>query len=311
MKSFKFIIVALVAMYACTGLSLAQNSTSTIGQIKAFIVQGDVQSRVGRLGTLTPVSRGDLIAVGTTIETGADGSALIVFSNGSAMQIKANSRVQVEAYSQTAFDEKGGDNTFLRLQGDPSKSTTQLKIDKGTLVGQVKKLDLDADSSFTVDTPAGSAGIRGTIPVFTVTTDPITGKPTGVTMSCSEGSIVFHPTPLAGVPIALQNGPVQIDAGGQAEVTIQTNGTVGTNGAPTVTSITIAGTTYTGADAQSVIDSLYAAINEVIVAQGGTAVAVPVTAPANPPQNTGNGPQSTPKQNNTPAPPNNPTVISA
>jgi len=307
MKSFKFIIVALAAMYACTGLSLAQNSTSTVGQIKAFIVQGDVQSRVGRLGTLTPVSRGDLIPVGTTIETGADGSALIVFSNGSAMQIKPNSRVQVEAYSQTAFDEKGGDNTFLRLQGDPSKSTTQLKINKGTLVGQVKKLDLDADSSFTVDTPAGSAGIRGTIPSFTVTTDAA-GNPTGVVMSCSEGSITFKPTPLAGVPAALQQGPVQIDAGGQAEITI-TNTVNAQTGAVMISSITIAGTTYTGAEAQAVIDSLYAAINAVIVAQGGTPVAVPVAAPASPPNTTNT--TTTTKNNNTPPSPTNPTVISA
>jgi hypothetical protein len=300
MKSFKLFIVAAFAVFACAGYAQAQ-STSTVGQIKAFIVSGDVQV-TDASGKDTPLSRGDLVAVGSTIKTGADGIVLLVFSNGSAMQIKANSKVGVTRYDQAAFDEQNGENTFLRLSKDPSKSTTEMNITKGTLAGQVKNLNLDQGSKFTVDTPAGSAGIRGTIPTFTVNTDPVTGLPTSVSIGCSEGSVLFTAAPLAGIPTALQAGTVNVSAGGQVSINIQTNPNNGQ-----VTSISVLGTTYTGAEAQTVINDLYAAINEVLVAQGQPPVTPPTAAPGNAPE-TNNGTTVQPK--GTPTVPTNPTISS-
>ena len=300
MKSFKLFIVAAFAVFACAGYAQAQN-TSTVGQIKAFIVTGDVQV-TDSSGKTAPLSRGDLVTVGSTIKTGADGIVLLVFSNGSAMQIKADSKVSVTRYDQAAFDEQNGDNTFLRLSKDPSKSTTEMNIAKGTMAGQVKSLNLDQGSKFTVDTPAGSAGIRGTIPTFTVNTDPVTGLPTSVTIGCSQGQVTFTPAQVAGIPLALQGGTVNISEGGQVVVNIQTS--TSANGQVQVTSISVAGTTYSGADAQAVINNLYTAINEVLVSQGLPLETPPTAALPSTPTNQG-GP-TTPTGNQ--KVPTNPTV---
>ncbi len=300
MKSFKLFVMAALAVFACTGFAQAQN-TSTVGQIKAFIVTGAVQL-TDKNGKDTPLSRGDTIAVGSTIKTGADGIVLLVFSNGSAMQIKANSNVQVSRYDQAAFDEQGGQNTFLRLSKDPSKSTTNMSITKGTLAGQVKNLNIDGGSKFVVDTPAGSAGIRGTIPTFTVNTDPVTGLPTSVTVGCSEGQVDFTVAQIRNIPSNLQGGTVNIAAGGQVIVNIQTDAATGN-----VTSISVAGTTYTGTDAQAVINNLYQAINEVRVANGDQPVTPPTAAAGNAPP-TNNGTTTAPNKA-TPVP-TNPTLSS-
>ncbi|MGA2053621.1 MAG: FecR domain-containing protein [Opitutales bacterium] len=276
MKSFKLYIVALMAMFVCTGFAQAQNSS--VGQIKAFIVNGSVQVQ-GADGKSAPLSRGDLVPVGSTILTGNDGLVLIVFSNGSAMQIKPDSTVQITKFDQAAFDDQGGANSFLRLNADPSKSTTEMNLTKGTLAGQVKQLDLDAGSTFTVDTPAGSAGIRGTIPSITVKTDS-NGRVTGVVIACSQGDIVFSPAKIANLPPTLQPGTVDIKEGGQVAIAITTNDS------GQVSSITVAGQAYTGADAQAVIDELYTAVNEVRAQDGLPPVTVPTAAPAAPPTTT-------------------------
>lgn len=298
MKSFKLYIVALMALLVCTGFAQAQNSS--VGQIKAFIVSGDVQVQ-GADGKSAPLSRGDLVAVGSTIKTGADGLVLIVFSNGAAMQIKADSKVAITKYDQAAFDDQDGANSFLRLNADPSKSTTEMDITKGTLAGQVKKLNLDAGSKFTIDTPAGSAGIRGTIPTVTVDTDS-TGTVTGVVVACSQGDVTFTPSQVAGIPAALQGGTVDISEGGQVKLSLQSDPTTGQ-----VTSITIAGQAYTGDAAQAVINALYAAINVVIVQQGGQPVTPPVAAGATIPNVTAST-ISTNSGTTIPVPKTNPTI---
>jgi hypothetical protein len=291
MKFFKLITVALIALLGCTGLAQAQQ-----GEIKAFIVNGSVQSK-SLDGKLTPIARGDTVAIGTTIVTGADGSALLVFSNGAAMQVKPNSNVQVIKFDQAAFDASEG--SFLRLSKDPSKSTTELNITKGTLSGQVKQLNLDAGSTFTVDTPAGSAGIRGTIPTFTVETDGA-GKVISVTIGCAEGTVTFKAATIAGIPGALQGNTVNVSQGGQIKLSITQDPVTGQ-----ISSISVLGQAYTGSDAQAVIDGLYGAINQARQDQGLPPVTPPTAAPANPP-NTNPTPQTTPTKPVTP--PTNPTI---
>ena len=43
---------------------------------------------------------------GTTIISGADGNALVVFSNGASIKIVPNTELEIAKFEQAAFDEK-------------------------------------------------------------------------------------------------------------------------------------------------------------------------------------------------------------
>jgi hypothetical protein len=184
MKHLKIYISALLALVAGTGLVRAD--TPGKGQVQAMIVQGDV-SLLDSSGKSTPLNRGDTFEDGNTVVCGPTGNTLLVFSNGATMKVTANGQMTVHQFDQAAF-QSGDTGTYMRLSKDPSKSTTVLDLDNGTLAGQVKTLDVAAGSSFTIDTPAGSAGIRGTIVSFTVQRNAA-GQVTGVISNCVKVAI--------------------------------------------------------------------------------------------------------------------------
>ena len=49
------------------------------------------------------------------------------------------------------------------MKQEPGTSVTKLNLTRGELVGRVVHLNVDKGSEFTVRTPVGAAGIRGTI----------------------------------------------------------------------------------------------------------------------------------------------------
>jgi len=303
MKSFKLFTLALFAVLALPGLARAQSTTGK-GQVKAFIVQGDVRLEDSNK-TQTVLTRGQTFGEGNTIITGADGSALLVFSNGAAMKVGSNTTLQLIKFDQAAFDQSQGQ--FIRRTADPSKSTTDMDLKLGTLTGEVKKLNLDAGSTFTVDTPAGSAGIRGTIPTFSVAL--VNGVYT-VTMSVGTGSVTFTPATVAALGPQLQKGPVQVNAGGQIVLTTTTNAD------GTISSLNVMGQAITSqADMQATINALYDAINTAGVEEAAatgttyTPQTPPTAAPPAAPTGAGGTTTST-TSGNTVQPNTNPTIIS-
>lgn len=90
--------------------------------------------------------------------TVGDGSRVIlVFSNGATINIGEKSKVEIRQFTQNPFEEEFA---FADETSEPSSSQTVIHLTEGELIGQVKSLH--EDSSFTVSTPAGAAGIRGT-----------------------------------------------------------------------------------------------------------------------------------------------------
>jgi len=89
------------------------------------------------------------LEIGDQLKTGSDGSALIVFFEGSVMEVGASSEIQINEMA-------------LASTGSTSISLKQLV---GSSVNRVQKL-VDSSSKYEVETPAGTAVVRGTI--FTV-----------------------------------------------------------------------------------------------------------------------------------------------
>jgi hypothetical protein len=130
------------------------------GWIQAFIVQGDVKL-VNPDGTITPLVRGGLFQEGCLVRTGVKSDGLLVLSNGSTIKIEQNSELKFTEFKQAPFDAAAAGGTFLRLTKDPSKSTTVLDLNYGTIQGDIKDLDADAGSTYTLNVPEQSIGLSG------------------------------------------------------------------------------------------------------------------------------------------------------
>lgn len=234
------------------------------GQIKAFIVVGDVRVR-DHDGKLKPLVRGDLLELGSTVLTGADGMALVGFSNGNAVQLKPNSQLELTAFQQAPFDDKEGDNTFTRLQADPSQSVTTLNLISGTLVTRVRPLNVEAGSTFTIKTPAGRTLTNGAILQVQVMLGD-DGKFSLVDVAVAQGVAEFDLV-LNNLGTGLAPPHTRIWAGGQLKIS------------HTPGNYAVMGSTFTGDEAAAVINSLYAAINEILSNEMPESVPSPPTVP--------------------------------
>ena len=158
MKNTRFHLVLL----ALFGLSALTINAAQLASAKILSVSGIVNS-CNETGAVKPVKVGDIILQGYSIVTEPLSNALLVFSNGSELVVEENTSVTMAELSQEAF---GGKKSYEQLQADPSKSQSLLELNYGKVSGHVKKLR--AGSQFHIETPLGTAAIRGT--KFTVET---------------------------------------------------------------------------------------------------------------------------------------------
>jgi hypothetical protein len=90
---------------------------------------------------------GDLVYRGDLISTGADGRLSITFADGTAFNVSANARMEVNEF---VYDPKGHANSSL------------MSLSKGTFTFIAGNVAHTGDMK--VDTPLGTMGIRGTAP---------------------------------------------------------------------------------------------------------------------------------------------------
>ena len=130
-----------------------------LGQIKALRVIGDVTAQSSDEPAPAPLHNGDLLYETYTIVTAAQASVVLVFSNGSTVRVLGNTRLELSAFRQDPLDQETVE--IQSLKAEPSTSLTELNLVYGELVGDVKKLS--TSSSYSIHTPVGASGIRGTV----------------------------------------------------------------------------------------------------------------------------------------------------
>lgn len=138
------------------------------GVVRAFMVEGTVNLVDNRTGETMALRARQDFSDGYTVVTGSNSSALLLFSNGTSINVTENSSFNISQYLQENYDQRRG--SFLRLREEPSPSNTDVMLNYGEVVGETRKLR--EDSKMVVRTPIGSAGIRGT--TFIVRYDPNT-----------------------------------------------------------------------------------------------------------------------------------------
>jgi uncharacterized protein YfaP (DUF2135 family) len=108
------------------------------------------------------------LEAGDQLKTGGNGTALLLFFEGSTMEVQADTEILINEMS---------------LSGTGS-TTIGLKQLVGNTVNRVQKL-VDSESKYEVETPAASAVVRGTI--FTV----LVGIDGNTTLNSEEGDVGF------------------------------------------------------------------------------------------------------------------------
>jgi hypothetical protein len=137
-------------------LSALSSHAAQLASAKVLETTGTVFKYVGE-DMSAPLTAGDILTEGDSISVTALSSAKLVFSNGTEITVKENTSVNIAELKQSPFS---GSQSYEQLQADPSQSQALLELNYGELDFHVKKLQ--PGSSFNIETPIGTAAVRGT-----------------------------------------------------------------------------------------------------------------------------------------------------
>ncbi len=188
-STLRFLFCAIVAI----ALSLNSWAQTQAGQIKVARVENQVLKQMAD-GSTAPIKNGDLLTEKDVVLTGKGASVVLVFMNGSSVKLGAESRLAIDEFKMDPLAEEVNTAT---LKAEPSVSKTTLNLAYGELVGDVKKLN--ASSSYSIKTPVGAAGIRGTI--FRIVFKPAADGKAFFTISTAEGRVVMQGVTTQEIPI--------------------------------------------------------------------------------------------------------------
>jgi len=195
-------LILLYVFLYCMVASMQGQSQA--GAVIFVSIKGEVKVRkVDSEDYLPPadVAVGKSINEGYVVETGADSKVVLLFSTGSLTTLEGKSKMEIKKFFQKEFE--GNPKRLTELQEEVSDSEVKLNLNYGDLTFRVKKLR--PGSSFEIESPIGSAGIRGTTGNINVQQDPNTQAYTG-SFGLIEGNAVFTD----------QSGGVSNVGGGQA-----------------------------------------------------------------------------------------------
>ena len=201
-KPFYFFLILLSTLWVFGQQENAEDLTDTKGAIIIAGLEGQVTVVNNTTQIPLPpekVVAGGVLFDGHTIKTGPSSKIILLLTNGTITTVKPETSLNFKKFTQEKFDTT---QTKLNdLEGEPSSSNTVLDIEFGDLVVDVKKLD--KKSSFNIESPVGTAGIRGTVPAISVAKTPDGGFTQ--TTSMLRGEIAFTPSG-GGLPTLLGPG---------------------------------------------------------------------------------------------------------
>lgn len=212
-----------------------------------------------------------------TVRTHAEGSVVLVFSNGATTKLGNDTELVIDEFLQDPF------NATVKvsdLDKEPSPSRTKLSLNRGEIIGDVKQLRHDQDSSFTVQTPVGAAGIRGTI--FRIVFRPQANGQAFFTLTTQTGRVDYAPPGSGGTTPGVTNVQAQGTAAVQVpqgqEIEIQVNVTTNAQGQiVSVTPITPAPTAATAARVENMAQVAAVATEIAVAVQNAVFTSQPPT----------------------------------
>lgn len=166
--------VVLLPSFALAALDAGKVQVGkTIGTVT--IIDGKQQRQ--------PLATGAFFQEGNRVETGANSTAELVFSNGSSLIVTPGTLLELRTFRQVPSADIT--DPYRNLEKDPSPSVTEIEITRGKVVGEVRKLN--ALSTYTIKTPAGLVRVKGTL--FTVEYRATPDGMGRLLVNCIRGSV--------------------------------------------------------------------------------------------------------------------------
>lgn len=255
-----FLFVGLICFSAFSARGQTITAARAPGQIVVAAVTGSVFSI--RDGVSSKLSKGGAITMGDVIETAESSTVLLAFSNGSTITLGAKSRLEITKYLQTPLSKQ---IALASMTEEPEGTTSETELDlkRGELIGNVKTLNKNAadPSSYTVRTPVGAAGIRGTI--FRVVYRPTSDGKAFFSVTTSEGRVeVFS---------GVISTPAFVGMSEEIEISVDIDPTTGALLSPPVIVTPTAASTATLTEISAIVSSTVASLQEIIISSGSTA----------------------------------------
>jgi hypothetical protein len=293
--------VLLIGLAPVDAQTTSATSAKVKGRIIAARVEGDVKAISKADGQTRVLHDGDKVSEQTQIVTSPGANIILVFSNGATVDIAANSTLDIEEFEQDPF---ASDLKVSDMKEEPGTSLTRLNLTRGELVGKVVHLNVERGSQFTVDTPVGAAGIRGT--TFRIVFRPTSDGKAVFTVTTTEGVVVFR---------SITSGPVNIPAGKQVVATFDyTPPSQGTPGSTTQsTPVTIVTTNVSATEAsqvQSASQAIESAVINTVIPSSGSNGSSGGGSGGSASTTTTTGGNNNNSNNNTLPQPVNPTTVS-
>src|SRR5579883_2044572 len=114
---------------AISGAAIAQDSATPAAQpagvIKVARIAGEVYAVDHATGLKTRLSLSSLVTQGQAVQTGPNASVVLAFSNGAIVNVKANTVLEIDEFSQNPFAD---DFRVRDAMHEPSISTTHLEL---------------------------------------------------------------------------------------------------------------------------------------------------------------------------------------
>ena len=129
-------------------LSAASLQAATVNA-QVFSVAGKAEFAGPGSSNYAPLTKGQSLAIGSTVRTGDDGVAVLVTTPGSAVQVGNDSVLKINALA------------FKKTDGDVSQREAHLQLSSGVVSALIDP-STPKVTDFQVATPEGAAAARGT-----------------------------------------------------------------------------------------------------------------------------------------------------
>jgi hypothetical protein len=228
----RLILGASIAMVGLISPAQGQQSPArkTGPVTKVYVAEADDGAEIEHGDKIYPAQQSATFdAPGTVIETKAGGHSAIVYSNGTAMYLDENTRVEIDRFVQDPFDAQ--EDELVDSRYEPSMSQSNIIVPRGIL--GICTNQLVSGSSMVYMTPQAAINIRGGQVVVAASEDEtivdlIGGDVTVRHFGRELGAQVLRPgeravirAPRDGQEPAITVGPIPNDARTSGEERIQ------------------------------------------------------------------------------------------
>jgi len=149
-----------------------------VGNVRVVKVDGTAWQIMGGNGQRERLKEGDFLRQGNTVVTDSKSTVLLLFQNGSTINLQPGTKFSIAQFLHDPFETERVD--YRKISSEPSRSTTRVEVREGTITAKIPKLQ--RASSYSIATPLGTAGIRGTVVTVSV-------NPNAATFVVTEGMI--------------------------------------------------------------------------------------------------------------------------